>query len=177
MKMNKLLSFLMLLLLMPAAMADSFVIEDIRVEGLQRISPGTVFNFLPVKVGDEMSEKDAKDIIRALFKSKYFNDVEVERDGDVLVLIVNERPAISSIEFVGNDDVDSDELLKSLSQIGFAEGQVFEKAMLERVELELQRQYFSRGKYGIEIESDVTPLSRNRVAQNHHDRRCDCHHW
>lgn len=154
----------MLLLLMPAAMADSFVIEDIRVEGLQRISPGTVFNFLPVKVGDEMSEKDAKDIIRALFKSKYFNDVEVERDGDVLVLIVNERPAISSIEFVGNDDVDSDELLKSLSQIGFAEGQVFEKAMLERVELELQRQYFSRGKYGIEIESDVTPLSRNRVA-------------
>jgi outer membrane protein insertion porin family len=164
MKMNKLLSFLMLLLLMPAAMADSFVIEDIRVEGLQRISPGTVFNFLPVKVGDEMSEKDAKDIIRALFKSKYFNDVEVERDGDVLVLIVNERPAISSIEFVGNDDVDSDELLKSLSQIGFAEGQVFEKAMLERVELELQRQYFSRGKYGIEIESDVTPLSRNRVA-------------
>jgi outer membrane protein insertion porin family len=146
------------------ALAESFVIEDIRVEGLQRISPGTVFNFIPVKVGDEMTSDDAKGIIRSLFKSKYFNDVQVEQEDNVLVIIVNERPAISSIEFVGNDDVDSEELLKSLSQIGFAEGQVFEQALLERVELELQRQYFSRGKYGVEISSEVTPLSRNRVA-------------
>lgn len=163
--MNKLLTALLaLLLLSGAAIADSFVIKDIRVEGLQRISAGTVFNFLTVKVGDEMSEKDAKSIIRALYKSKYFNDVQVEQQDDVLVIKVSERPAISSIEFVGNKDLDSKELLKSLSQIGFAEGQVYEQAMLEHVELELQRQYFSRGKYGVTIESNVTPLSRNRVA-------------
>lgn len=152
------------LLLSNAVFAESFVIKDIRVEGLQRISAGTVFNFLPVKVGDEMDETDAKSIIRSLYKSKYFNDVGVEHQDGVLVINVTERPAISSIEFVGNKDLDSKELLKSLRQIGFAEGQVYEKAMLERVELELQRQYFSRGKYGVTIASEVTPLSRNRVS-------------
>ncbi len=162
--MTKILQIIALLLLTNIALAESFTIKDIRVEGLQRISAGTVFNFLTVKVGDEMTDKDAKSIIRALFKSKYFNDVEVEQQDGVLVIKVSERPAISSIEFVGNKDLDSKELLKSLSQIGFSEGQVYEKAMLERVELELERQYFSRGKYGVTIESEVTPLSRNRVA-------------
>ena len=162
--MNKLLNIIVLLLLSTAVFAESFLIKDIRVEGLQRISAGTVFNFLPVKVGDEMSGKDAKGIIRALYKSKYFSDVGVEEQDGVLVIKVSERPAVSSIEFVGNKDLDSAELLKSLSQIGFSEGQVFEQAILERVELELQRQYFSRGKYGVTIESEVTPLSRNRVA-------------
>jgi outer membrane protein insertion porin family len=162
--MTKILQIIALLLLTNIALAESFTIKDIRVEGLQRISAGTVFNFLTVKVGDEMTDKDAKSIIRALFKSKYFNDVEVEQQDGVLVIKVSERPAISSIEFVGNKDLDSKELLKSLSQIGFSEGQVYEKAILERVELELERQYFSRGKYGVTIESEVTPLSRNRVA-------------
>lgn len=162
--MNKLLISILLLLLTSSAFADSFVIKDIRVEGLQRISAGTVFNLLAVKVGDEMSNKDAKSIIRALYKSKYFDDVQVERQDDVLVIKVNERPAISSIELVGNKDLDSKELLKSLSNMGFGEGQVYQQSMLERVELELERQYFSRGKYGVTIESDVTPLDRNRVA-------------
>ena len=162
--MNKLLLSLAFLLLTSTAIADTFKIKDIRVEGLQRISAGTVFNFLPVKVGDEMTDKDAKSIIRALFKSKYFDDVAVEEQEGVLVIKVSERPAISSIEFVGNKDLDSKELLKSLSRMGFAEGQVFQQAILERVELELERQYFSRGKYGVDISSDVTPLDRNRVA-------------
>ncbi len=162
--MNKLLKILSLLLITNMAMADSFVIKDIRVEGLQRLSAGTVFNFLPVKVGDEMSDKDAKNIIRALFKSKYFNDVGVEEEDGVLVIKVSERPAVASIEFVGNKDLDSDQLLKSLRQIGLAEGQVYQKAKLDQVELELERQYFSRGKYGVTIESEVTPLPRNRVA-------------
>jgi len=162
--MTKILQIIVLLLLTNIALAESFTIKDIRVEGLQRISAGTVFNFLAVKVGDKMTDKDAESIIRALFKSKYFNNVEVEQQDGVLVIKVSERPAISSIEFVGNKDLDSKELLKSLSQIGFSEGQVYEKAMLERVELELERQYFSRGKYGVTIESEVTPLSRNRVA-------------
>jgi outer membrane protein insertion porin family len=162
--MTKLLLSLVFLLLTSTVIADTFKIEDIRVEGLQRISAGTVFNFLPVKVGDEMTDKDAKSIIRALFKSKYFNDVAVEEQNGVLVITVSERPAISSIEFVGNKDLDSKELLKSLSRMGFAEGQVFQQAILERVELELERQYFSRGKYGVTIDSVVTPLDRNRVA-------------
>src|SRR5690554_6033114 len=162
--MKKLLQLLVFLSFATAAAAESFIIKDIRVEGLQRISAGTVFNYLPVKVGDEMSDNDARGIIRALFKSKYFNDVQLERQDDILVIKVQERPAISSIELIGAKDMDSDELLKSLRQIGFAEGQVFEQAMLERVELELERQYFSRGKYGVAIESEVTPLSSNRVA-------------
>ncbi|KGM06544.1 Outer membrane protein assembly factor YaeT precursor [Methylophaga thiooxydans] len=162
--MNKLLQILVLLCATSVAWAENFVIEDIRVEGLQRISAGTVFNYLPVKVGDEMTDNDARGIIRALYKSKYFNDVQLEQQDNVLVIQVQERPAISSIELVGNKDMDSGELLKSLREIGFGEGQVFEQAMLERVELELERQYFSRGKYGVAIESEVTPLSRNRVA-------------
>jgi outer membrane protein insertion porin family len=162
--MNKLLPILLFLSFISVAKAESFTIEDIRIEGLQRISAGTVFNYLPVKVGDTMTDNDAKGIIRSLFKSKYFNDVEVERQDNVLVIKVKERPAISSIELVGNKDMDSAELLKSLREIGFGEGQVFEQAMLERVELELERQYFSRGKYGVAISSEVTPLSRNRVA-------------
>src|SRR5690554_508103 len=162
--MKEIITALTLLWLSAAAWAETFTIEDIRVEGLQRISAGTVFNYLPVKVGDEMTDNDARGIIRSLFKSKYFNDVQVERNGNVLVIKVQERPAISSIELVGNKDMDSGELLKSLREIGFGEGQVFEQAMLEKVELELERQYFSRGKYGVAIESEVTPLPRNRVA-------------
>ena len=162
--MKRLLTALAIFCVTSAAWAEEFIIKDIRVEGLQRISAGTVFNYLPVKVGDELTENDVQGIIRSLFKSKYFNDVQVASDDGVLVIKVSERPAISSIEFVGNKDIDGDELTKSLSQIGFAEGQVFEQAMLERVELELQRQYFSRGKYGVDIQSEVTPLSRNRVG-------------
>ena len=162
--MNKILSFVILLLLSSSVLAESFVIKDVRVEGLQRIAEGTVFNYVPYKVGDEISSKDAKNIIRALFKSKYFDDVRVEAEGDTLVIYVSERPAISSIEFVGNNDIDSEDLAGTLRQIGFAEGQVYEQAILERVELELQRQYFSRGKYGVSIESEVVELPQNRVG-------------
>lgn len=154
----------LLLLLSCAAIADDFVIKDIRVEGLQRISAGTVFNLLPVKVGDQLSDQSVPTIIRALYQSKYFDDVQLEEVDNVLVVTVKERPAISSIEIIGNKDIDNDQLLKSLRQVGFAEGQVFEQAQLENVKLMLQREYFNRGKYGVEVESQVTPLSRNRVA-------------
>ena len=162
--MTKLLNIIILLLLSSAAFAESFVIKEIRVEGLQRLSAGTVFNYIPLKVGDEISDSDAKTIIRALYKSKYFNDVGVEAEDGVLIINVSERPAISSIEFVGNKDLGSEDLSKSLREIGFSEGQVYDKAMLERVQLELQRQYFSRGKYGITIESKVTSLPENLVG-------------
>ena len=162
--MTKLLNIIILLLLSSAAFAESFVIKEIRVEGLQRLSAGTVFNYIPLKVGDEITDSDAKTIIRALYKSKYFNDVGVEAEDGVLIINVSERPAISSIEFVGNKDLGSEDLSKSLREIGFSEGQVYDKAILERVQLELQRQYFSRGKYGITIESKVTALPENRVG-------------
>ena len=162
--MTKLLNIIILLLLSSTALAENFVIKEIRVEGLQRLSTGTVFNYIPLKVGDEMTDSDAKSIIRALYKSKYFNDVGVEAEDGVLIINVSERPAISSIEFVGNKDLGSEDLSKSLREIGFSEGQVYDKAMLERVQLELQRQYFSRGKYGITIESKVTSLPENLVG-------------
>ena len=142
---------------------EPFRVEDIRVDGLQRISPGTVFNFLPVQVGDEFTEHESETTIRSLYKSGYFKMVELRREGGVLAVIVQERPAISSIDIKGNEDIESEPLLDSLKDIGLAEGNVFDRSLLEKVELELERQYYSRGKYGVKIETTVTPLERNRV--------------
>ena len=148
-----------------AALAqESFVVEDIRVEGLQRISAGTVFNYLPIQVGDVFDQQRSSEAIRALFRTGFFKDVRLERDGSVLVVHVVERPAIASIEIEGNKDLQTDDLLKGLKGIGLAEGQVFNRQSLVKVEQELRRQYYSHGKYGVEIESKVTPLGRNRVA-------------
>lgn len=147
-----------------AAEFEEFVIKDIRVEGLQRISAGTVFNYLPVKVGDAVDSERVRDIIRALFKTGFFKNVRVERDDNILVIVVTERPTIASIQFTGNTDLENEQLTKALEQVGFSEGRVFNRSLLERVELELRRQYFNRAKYGVEINTTVTPLSRNRVA-------------
>jgi outer membrane protein insertion porin family len=156
---------LLTLLLSGAAQAfEPFKVLDIRVEGLQRISAGTVFNYLPIKVGETIDLQDTVDAVKALFKSGFFNDVYLERDGSVLVVFVRERAAISSIEIEGNKDLDSEELLEGLKEIGLAEGRVFDRSLLEKVEQELRRQYFSRGKYAVKIDTTVTPLDRNRVG-------------
>lgn len=162
--MKKLLLAIMLWCLSASAMAAAFTVKDIRVDGLQRISAGTVFNLLPIKAGDTLGDGQAKTIIQTLYDARYFDDVKLDEIDGVLVITVKERPAISTIEFVGNDDLDSEQLLMSLRQIGFSEGQVFQKSILEQVELELKQQYFNRGKYSVEIDSTITPLSRNRVA-------------
>ena len=146
------------------AQAADFVIQDIQVEGLQRISAGTVFNYLPVQVGSTVSEKDYPEIIRALFKTGFFSDVNLERKGNVLVVTVVERPAISEIKIVGNKDISTDDLKKALTGVGLAEGRVFDRSLLERMEQELLQQYYSRGRYGVRIKSEVQPLERNRVA-------------
>jgi outer membrane protein insertion porin family len=157
--------FLLTLLLSGYAQAfEPFQVLDIRVEGLQRISAGTVFNYLPVKVGQTIDTSDSIAAVKALFKTGFFNDVSMERDGDVLVVFVKERAAISSIEIDGNKDLDNEELLDGLKQIGLAEGRTFDRSLLEKVEQELQRLYFSRGKYAVKIETTVTPLERNRVG-------------
>ena len=143
---------------------EPFLVKDIRVEGLQRITAGTVFNYLPVSIGQTIDTKDSVAAVKALFKTGFFNDVYLERDGDVLVVYVEERAAISSIEIEGNKDLDTEELLEGLKQIGLAEGRVFDRSLLEKVEQELRRQYFSRGKYAVKIDATVTPLDRNRVG-------------
>ena len=151
-------------MLLPAWAFDSFVIKDIRVEGLQRISAGTVFSYLPIKVGDTITEQRSPEIIRTLFKTGFFKDVRLERDGDVLVIFVRERPAIATIDINGNKALETDQLLSGLKDIGFATGRVFDRSLLDKVEQELQRLYFSQGKYGVKIKSTVTPLERNRVG-------------
>ncbi|HLQ26420.1 MAG TPA: outer membrane protein assembly factor BamA [Acidiferrobacterales bacterium] len=143
---------------------EPFVVKDIRVEGLQRTEPGTVFNYLPIKVGDRVTEASAQEAIRALFKTGFFNDVRLERKDDVLIVIVDERPSIDSIKIIGAKDIDEATIKKSLKEIGLAEGRVFNTSILDKVEQELKRQYFNRGRYAIKVKPTVTPLERNRVA-------------
>ena len=163
---KRLLTLITLTMLwLPAlALADLFVIKDIRVEGLQRISAGTVFNHIPVKIGERIQSEQSSSIIRELYKTGFFKNVRLEREDDVLIVFVQERPAIAQIGITGNDSMGTEELLMSLKDIGLAEGRVFNNSVLDRIERELRRQYFSNGKYGVKLESTVTPLERNRVA-------------
>ncbi|MBI3574276.1 MAG: outer membrane protein assembly factor BamA [Gammaproteobacteria bacterium] len=144
--------------------ADSFVIRDIRVEGLQRIAAGTVFNYLPVKIGDTITERDTQEALRALFKTGFFRDVRLERQGDVLIVSVVERPSIAGISIRGTDEFSEEDLKKALKEIGLAEGRVFNKSIMDRVEQEMRQQYFARGYYAVSIKPTVTPLERNRVG-------------
>jgi outer membrane protein insertion porin family len=143
---------------------EPFVIEDIRIEGLQRISAGTVFNYLPVKVGDPFDQRQSAEAIKALFRTGFFKDVRLEQEGNVLVVVVEERPSIASVKIEGNKDIGTDDLTKALKGVGLSEGKVFDRQILDKVEQELRRQYYSRGKYGLKIDSEVTDLARNRVA-------------
>ena len=144
--------------------ADAFAITDIRLQGLQRVSAGTVFNTLPIKVGDAVDEVAIRELIRLLFATGYFDDIRMARDGDALVVTVAERPAIESIELDGNKAIKTDALLEGLSQQGLSEGEIFKQATLERMGLELERQYVAQGRYGAAIETKVEQLPRNRVA-------------
>jgi outer membrane protein insertion porin family len=156
--------FLFVLWPSSAVAKDSFIVKDIRVEGLERISPGTVFNYLPIRVGDEFDASRSAEAVRALFKTGFFRDVRLEREGDVLVVIVSERETIAEIIVTGNKDIGTEDLLEGLKKIGFAEGGVFDRSLLDKVEQELRRQYFSQGKYGVKLDSQVKKLGANRVA-------------
>lgn len=163
-KLCRLTLLVILMALTISVLAAEFRISDIRVEGLQRIAPGTVFNYLPVQVGDTATDNTTAGIIRALYATGFFKDVRVERDGSVLVIWVQERPAIAEINISGNKDIDTEKLKEALKDIGLAEGRTFDRSVLDRIELELERQYYARGKYGVLIQSTVSPLERNRVA-------------
>ena len=146
------------------APSGPFIISDIRVQGLQRVSAGNVFNLLPVNVGDRLDQATGQEIIRSLFRSGFFSDVSIGRDNDVLVIELRERPAIDSITIDGNKSIPTEALLEGLRESGLAEGEIFRRATLERVNLELERQYVGQGRYGASIESSVDDLPRNRVA-------------
>jgi outer membrane protein insertion porin family len=163
--MPKLLA-LVLLLIVPLAWAQTFVISDIRVEGLQRISAGSVFAALPVAVGDTIDERAVRAAARGLFATGNFDDIRIGRDGNVLVVMVTERPSISEISIEGNKAIETEALLDGLKGAGLAVGQVFQRSTLEGMQLELQRQYVQQGRYDANIETEVIPEPRNRVTVN-----------
>jgi outer membrane protein insertion porin family len=146
-----------------AAAFDAFRVGDIRIDGLERISAGTVFTYLPVQRGDTVDRERAADAIRALYKTGFFRDVQLSRQGDILVVAVVERPAISKITLTGNKDLKTEDLLKALKEIGLAEGETFDRLQLDKITQELFRQYNNRGKYNVSIDPKVTELDRNRV--------------
>ena len=162
----RILPFILMLLPGAAQAIEPFVVKDIRVEGIQRIEAGTVFSYLPVKVGETMDDQKAAVAIRALFGTGFFKDVSIEVDGNVLVVAVQERPSIAQVEFIGVKEFEKDQLLKSLRQIGLADGRIFDRSQMDRAEQELKRQYLTRGRYAVAITTTVTPLERNRVAIN-----------
>jgi outer membrane protein insertion porin family len=154
-------------LLVGAAAAQSFrpfVVKDIRVEGLQRTEPGTVFSYLPVKVGETMNAEKAQAALRALYATGFFQDVRLEAENDVLVVFVRERPAIAQIDFSGMKDFEPDTVRKVLRELGLAEGRIFDRSVLDAAEQELKRQYLSKGLYAAGVQTTVTPLERNRVG-------------
>ncbi|HEX3844364.1 MAG TPA: outer membrane protein assembly factor BamA [Steroidobacteraceae bacterium] len=141
----------------------AFTVGDIKVEGLQRISEGTVFNYLPVNIGDHMTPQRVREAIRALYQTGFFRDVELRREGNTLVIVVLERPSIESFTISGNKDIKTEDLQKSLRNVGLAPGKIFDRSVLEDVTQYLTDQYYSRGKYGVGIDTVVTPDTDNRV--------------
>ncbi|KJV36150.1 outer membrane protein assembly factor BamA [Luteibacter yeojuensis] len=143
---------------------EPFVVSDIRIDGLTRIAQGTVLSYLPIEKGDTLSDEKAQAAIRALYQTKFFSDVEVDREGSILVIKVVERPAIAKLTLRGNKDIKEDDLRKGLKEIGLAEGETFDRLSLDRVQQELIRQYYNRGKYNVSVDPHVVQLDRNRVS-------------
>lgn len=146
-----------------ALAVDPFTVKDIRVEGIQRTEAGTVFSYLPVRVGETYTDEKGAAAIKALYATGFFKDVRLEVEGNVLVVVVEERPAIAAVDFSGIKEFDKEQLTKALKEIGLGEGRIYDKALVDRAEQELKRQYLSRGLYGVQVTTTVTPIERNRV--------------
>jgi outer membrane protein insertion porin family len=149
---------------LPALAIQPFVVKDIRVEGVQRTEAGTVFTYLPVKVGERIDDEKAAQAVKSLYATGFYADVRLEADGDVLIVAVQERPAISAIEIEGAKEFTKDNLKDGLKQAGISESKIYDKSLLDRAEKELKRQYTSRGFYSSKVRITVTPLERNRVS-------------
>ncbi len=161
--MRKSLFTLLALLPLMSMAAGEFVVKDMRVEGLQRISEGTVFNYLPINVGDTIDTVRIGEAIRGLYRQDLFDDVEMRRDGDTLVIVVKERPSIESFTIDGNKDIKTPDLMESLRGVGLARGRTFDRSVLDNVEMFLREQYYDRGKYGVEINTLVLDRPNNTV--------------
>ncbi|MFI8374074.1 outer membrane protein assembly factor BamA [Pseudomonas helleri] len=159
-----LLTAVLAVLMITEVHAESFTVSDIRVNGLQRVSAGSVFGALPLNVGEVADDRRLVESTRALFKTGFFQDIQLGRDGNVLVITVVERPSVSSITIDGNKAISTDDLMKGLKQSGLAEGEIFQRATLEGVRNELQRQYVAQGRYSATVDTEVVPEPRNRVA-------------
>jgi outer membrane protein insertion porin family len=143
---------------------DPFVVSDIRIDGLSRISAGTVYNYLPINKGDQLTNDEAQRAIRALYQTKFFSNVELDRDGSILVVKVVERPSIAKLSIRGNHDIKTDDLKKGLKETGISEGETFDRLAIDGVQQELIRQYYNRGKYNVSVIPHVIQLDRNRVS-------------
>ncbi len=165
-RIKRAISLMVAALLAPvvAAAFTPFVVRDIQVQGIERVDPGTIFTYLPVKIGQTFTEEEASEAIQKLYATGFFNDVKIDARGDVLVVTVQERPTIASITFNGMREFDAKALNKSLAQIGFGQGRIFDQAMLDRAVFELKQQYLAKAKYGVQINPVITPLPRNRVG-------------
>ena len=151
---------------LPAWAVDPFTVRDIRVEGLQRVEPGTIFASLPFRAGDTYNDEQGSAAIRSLFALGLFSDVRLQVDGDVLVVIVEERPTVADVSFSGVKEFDNEVLRKALRDVGLTEGRPFDKALADRAEQELKRQYLNRSMYAAQVTTTVTPIERNRVNLN-----------
>jgi len=145
------------------ASASSFTVSDIRVDGLQRIGAGTVFTYLPIERGDTVDSTRIAEAMRALYKTGFFEDIRFDREGNILVISVTERPAINTLKISGNKDIKTEDLMSNLKEIGISEGETYDRLALDRVTLELNRAYNNRGKYNVQITPTITRLDRNRV--------------
>ena len=143
--------------------SPDFTVSNIELEGLQRVSQGTVYNYLPVNIGDHLTGQRVREAIRALYQTGFFRDVQLRRDGNTLVVVVLERPSIESFEITGNKDIKTEDLQKSLRNVGLAAGKSFDRSVLEDVTQYLTDQYFSRGKYAVKVDTHVEEESGNRV--------------
>ena len=146
-----------------AALAEDFVVRDMRVEGLQRISEGTVFNYLPINVGDTVDDTRIKEAMRALYSQQLFDDIEMRRDGDTLIIAVKERPSIEDFTIDGNKDIKTEDLMESLRGVGLARGRTFDRSVLDEVTQFLKEQYYDRGKYAVVVNTDVMDRPNNTV--------------
>ena len=161
---KRLISFLLLLNITTVLAFEEFIVNDIRIAGLQRVSTGSIFNTIPISVGDKIDDRKIVDLTRALFATEQFDDIQIGRDGNALIITVAERPSISSIDISGNSALKTEILLESFDGIGITEGQVYKRSTLERMKAELVRSYSSQGRYGAGVEIYETPQPRNRVS-------------
>ena len=161
---KRLISFALLLNIATVLAFEAFIVNDIRIAGLQRVSTGSIFNTIPISVGDKIDDRKIVDITRALFATEQFDDIQIGRDGNALIITVAERPSISSIDISGNSALKTEILLESFDGIGITEGQVYKRSTLERMKAELVRSYSSQGRYGAGVEIFETSQPRNRVS-------------